>query len=268
MARVLQTTPDMRSLANPCRLPLLPALAGLALTGCMMGAPEPLADDEEENFDVVDSCYDAAEALEQCTGEVPEGFIEACTYEPDEQSMEAIEELVNAQCDDIDPNGKADGLFEGAFARVCEPAVISAYLVTRHRNPPGQSLTTSQRRALRPFFGNFVDHARIHFDAALVSEWRVLGMDIQINNTAAMAFGLDLYLAQEYRPDNNRQLALVAHELTHTWQAARLGSVRTFANEYCRGYYQASFSYADNAFEVEARDVQRHVRDCLDNGRC
>ena len=256
----------MRSTRTFSLIRVIPFALAVPLAGCMYGAPEQLA--EEEDFDVVESCYAAADQLEQCTGEVPEGFVEACMYAPDEESIEAIRDLASADCDDIDPSGKADRLFAGAFARVCEPAVISAYLVTRHRNPPGRSLSASQRRALRPFFGSFVDQARIHFDASLVTQWRVLGMDIQVNNTTAMAFGPDIYLAQPYRPNNNRQLALVAHELTHTWQAARLGSVRTFANEYCRGYYNAGFSYSDNSFEVEARQVQRHVRDCLDNGQC
>ncbi len=252
-------------------LPVGAALAGLALGGCLYGSPEPLGDEEREvpsDAEVIETCEAAAERLEQCTGDVPPDFIDACTHDPDEDSLEAIDEILASDCDDIPADMSADGFFEGAFAAACRPAVATAYLVTRQRNPNSESLTASQKRELRPYFGSLVDHARVHWDAALINSWSVAGAEIEFTNIAAQAFGLDIYMAQDYRPNNTNQLALTAHELTHTWQAVRLGSMHAFADEYCRGYYRAGFSYRDNDFEVEARDVQDYVRDCIRDGGC
>lgn len=234
----------------------------------MMGEPGTIEDGGPSEAELAETCEQAAERLAQCVGETPPEFVDACTHDPDEDAFEAAQGIASADCDDIDPDAKADGLFAGAFARVCSPVVQSAYLINRRRNPSSEPMTAAQRRSLRPVFGGYVDHANVHWDAALIDSWEVAGVELEFSNTAAMAFGHDIFVASSYRPNDISQLALMGHELTHTWQAARLGSISAFAEEYCRGFYNAGFSYYDNDFEVEARDVQDYVRDCLRDGTC
>lgn len=252
----------MPSLARHCIGPFA-LLFGLG--SCTMGAPE------EDGPDIVELCYEAADNLERCTGEVPGGFVAECTYDPDDQARSAARELAEAECDGLPAGGKAD-VVEGAFVRgACLPAMSAAYLSTRARSPGGQPLSASQKRALRPIFaGNehLLDEVRVSWEASLYDSWSVGGYDIVVGSTNAQAFGSEIFIDDPEKPGDPSQLALLAHEITHSWQAERYGGAGPFYEEYCRQFYRADFSYRDIPDEIQARQVQGVARDCVDSGSC
>lgn len=242
---------------HPIGLVALVACAG----SCTMGAPEPQASLETR-------CVEAAEAIEECQADVPEGFFEACQHDPTEESLRAIEDIADAQCEEVPATGKADGWGESLFTSACKPAMQTGYLINRHRNGRGQSLPREEKRALRPIFGDYVDAVRVHYDGSILSEWSVAGQTIQFGSYTAQTFGANIYIKDPRRQGSDRQLALIAHEMMHTHQTARSGDLNGFFDEYCRGFYQAGFSYRDNELEKEAYELQSQVSDCLDQGDC
>ena len=250
--------------ADPIRLvpalalPLV-ALAGVA--GCTLGAAD-------RDAPLVARCTEAAAALEECGGEVPEGFFAACEHEPSEQSIAVIDELASDQCDGEAAIGSLGAWREKLFVRACTPVMRAGYLTNRYRNGPGRKLRSRDREALRPHFGNLVDRVTVHYDANINTRWSVAGRTVQYGNYTAQAYGSDVYITEPYRPESERQLALVAHEIQHSRQARRAGSLGKSLENYCREFYRADFSYEDNALEAEAYRVQRRILRCLRGGDC
>jgi hypothetical protein len=214
----------------------------------------------EDNLE--ERCAEAASALRSCVGSVPEGFRESCQTDPDEETFALIDELVDSGC--AEPvNEKADGIFETLFASQCAPAVGAASVVTDGRNNTYTRLNSSDRRALRSFFGSSVDDVRFFFNANIIDEWDLGFTDIQFAfDIAAQTFGNKIYIEDRYRPGDPDQLALLAHELQHTKQSLREGGFFPgFAVAYCQGFYRSDFEYRSHELEVEARRAAQRFRD-------
>jgi hypothetical protein len=229
------------------------AVLGVALVACAAEPP--------------DTCEQAASSLEVCTGAVPEGFREACLADP-AVAPEILETIDPAACEtEPDPKGDAVGL--AAFVGACVPAVNAAYLTTWARSPWAKPLPSGLRDRLRPFYGDLVDRVKVSFEAQLLNRWRLFGREFRFGMAfSAQTFGNEIYFRHAYKPGDAYQIEVIGHELAHAAQAERLGGFTAFAVAYCTAYYNASWSYDDNAMEVEAVGLEGAIRACIRERRC
>jgi hypothetical protein len=208
-------------------------------------------------------CDRATATLERCAGQVPEGFSEACEADPATIANSVLSTTDAETC----PDPAKSDLGELAFVDACVGVLNAAYWVVWARSPSSQPLSRELRDHLRPWFGDLVDTTRVSWNASLLTRWRVLGREVVFHEgTVAQTFGKEIFI-REAPIDEHRQIALIGHELAHAGQYAEYGGISGFAREYCAGYYQANFSYRNNALEVEAYDLQYRIKACLDTGQ-
>lgn len=236
----------------------------LAAAACTVDASEGIHDDES----LAQHCEEAAASVEQCGGEVSEDFMEACQHDPSPESLEIIEEMAETQCEGEEFEGKADSWGARIFAAACTPVMYSGVLTNRWRNGSGSRIPRQEREALRPMFGDLVDHVTVHYNASITTSWSVAGRTVEYGSFSGQAFGLDVYITDSYRPGDLSQMTLLAHEVQHNAQAVRAGGTRQQATEYCREFYNSGFSYADHPLEEEARQVASDFRSCYRSGEC
>jgi hypothetical protein len=219
------------------------------------------SDDLTTEENLAARCAQAASALQSCIGAVPEGFVEACETDADEESFELIDQLVYAECTDT-ADGKSDGLFETAFAAQCAPVVGAALVVTEARSGGYTRLSSGDRRTLRNFFGDIVDDVRFYFNAKIVDEWDLGFTNVQFAfDVAAQTFGDKVFIDDRYRPGDEDQLALLAHEMQHVRQARSAGGFFPgFAYDYCKGFWNSDFDYRSHEMEREARRTANYFK--------
>lgn len=126
-----------------------------------------------------------------------------------------------------------------------------AYIMERNHDRP-QALDESQKRYLRPYFGDLVDRVEIVYDAQLMDNWVGANLRIDLGNSNAQVYGNRIYVNASYQPDDFDQIALLAHELIHVRQSEALGGLYRFGYEYFREYKRADLVYEENIFEREA----------------
>lgn len=208
-------------------------------------------------------CDEASATLERCTGQVPGGFREACAADPDHVASTVLAEADAASCMG---DGKADGVERTVFVGACAALVNAAYWVVWAKSPASKPMSAALKTKLRPWFGDLVDTARISWGSGLLTRWRVFGRDIVFDeDTEAQTFGHEIFVRSAAGTDDE-SAALIGHELGHVAQYKRLGGVSGFAREYCEAFYDASYSYRNNALEVEAFDTQGQIETCLAYG--
>jgi Domain of unknown function (DUF4157) len=127
--------------------------------------------------------------------------------------------------------------------------------VTANRNLAGQALSATQKKYLRPNFGDLVDRVQINYDAKLLDRWSNGEKEVHVGavDASAQAFCDRIYLRASHRPNDTAQLVLIAHELTHFQQCQQLGGLTKFGASYFAAYQKAQQSYANNPFEKAAR---------------
>jgi hypothetical protein len=207
-------------------------------------------------------CEEAAATLEHCAGEVPDGFAEGCSANPDAVAGTVLSETNIETC----PDPAKSDIGEQGFVDLCSIAINTAYWIIWARSPSSQPLPKAYRDRLRPWAGDIVDTARISWRSGLLTRWRVLGHDVVLeDDTLAQTFDNEIFIREAPRGDN-RQLALIGHELVHARQYRQAGGVVGFARNYCSAFYKANFSYRQNALEVAAYDEQYRIKSCLDTG--
>lgn len=138
------------------------------------------------------------------------------------------------------------------------------------RSPTGFGLTSQQKNYLRPYFGSLVDRVVIHYNSVLLTELSVSTLNpsiiptstpkkIAIGNTAAQAFGLNIYLTSPFKSTFS-QVALIGHELVHSRQYENLGSsLVMFGMKYFQEYKAANQSYENNEMEIEGYTLQKKI---------
>lgn len=131
--------------------------------------------------------------------------------------------------------------------------VIDSNLNYRSGN---HGLTESEKRYLRPWFGKKIDldSVEVWWGADLNGEMKIGKTTVWVASTA-QTFGNRIYIKEDHKIGDTQQLIIVAHELVHTLQAKRLGSVDKFCEEYMNGWSNG-FSYEDNIMEREAQNVE------------
>lgn len=155
-----------------------------------------------------------------------------------------------------DPGG-AD-FWAKAAGKAGIPIVGDALLImkVRNHNRDAKPLGTREKEALRPIFGDLVDKVKVVWSARLLDEWKVLGKTFQFGpDSTGQTFGNTIYISHDEPegPWSSSLLKLMIHEMTHTFQAHALGSLRKFAEIYVRGWWSAGRSYEDNWMERQAR---------------
>lgn len=157
-----------------------------------------------------------------------------------------------------DPGGQ--DFWAKAAGKAGIPVIGDALLIMKARNHdrPSKPLGMREREALRPVFGRIVDKVKIVWNARLLDEWRVLGHTFQFGpDSSGQTFGTTIYISHEEPKDewSHSLMGLLIHEMTHTFQAFELGSLRKFADAYVKGWWAAGRSYESNWMEQQARCV-------------
>jgi Domain of unknown function (DUF4157) len=119
-----------------------------------------------------------------------------------------------------------------------------------------QGLTESEKRYLRPWFGKHIDldSVEVWWGATLNEEMKIGGTTVW-EGSDAQTFGNRIYIKEAHKTGNTKQLILLAHELVHTLQAKRLGSVDNFCEKYMNSWSKA-LNYEDNIMEREAQNIE------------
>lgn len=205
-----------------------------------------------------DRCEQTATAAAQCHGMDRGAVLAACNAaSPDEAA--ALADAFAGECragGGGGGGGKADGIGETIFVELCQPVLMTAYLVNDTRNPASAPLSATIKAKLRPHFGTLVDRVQIHWAATLLDDWPVLHVKDAFMDVGAQTFGSEIYVAA---PSSAPPLATLAHELVHARQAERLGGLAQFYRAYCRAFYQSGLSYDANALEAEARAEEQRL---------
>jgi hypothetical protein len=128
----------------------------------------------------------------------------------------------------------------------------------RANNGGSQGLDENQKNYLRPHFGGLVDQVVVIYNANLMDEWSALGMRVDVDDSAAQTYCNRIYVDDPYQLNDNNQLVLLAHELTHSKQCQQLGGEGKFGYHYFREYKRANQNYENNKLEKEAFDFENY----------
>ena len=163
----------------------------------------------------------------------------------------------------LDPAGVSEELWgeAGRFAYAAGAEIMAK------RSPTGVPVQANYKDALRPHFGDLVDRVTLHWGTDPLDKWAADKFSISMTDvhTAAQTFGYDIYIRQHQGAESvEDELALLAHELVHTEQFARLGdSYSNFGYHYFKNYKKANQEYAGNKMEREAYELASEVMNKL-----
>jgi hypothetical protein len=118
-----------------------------------------------------------------------------------------------------------------------------------------QDLDATQKRYLRPHFGNLVDRVQVIYKAQLMDTWSALGKEVHLGEVEsdAQTYCDRIYVRESYKPNDSSQTVLLAHELIHSKQCENLGGMTQFGYHYFKEYKRGGQNYANNAMEKEAK---------------
>ncbi len=127
----------------------------------------------------------------------------------------------------------------------------------RANNGSSRGLDETQKRYLRPHFGNLLDRVAIIYNANLMDEWSYAGFRVNVRESGAQTYCNRIYVDEPYKPNDSEQLVLLAHELTHSKQCEQLGGAGRFGYHYFKEYKKAGQNYENNKLEREAFDFEK-----------
>jgi hypothetical protein len=176
-------------------------------------------------------------------------------------------------CSDLDPTCNPNlkpitkPLAEQAWGEAGSSAYQAAANVTRGRNGGSQRLDESQKRYLRPHFGDLVDRVAIIYNARMMDQWSAFGKEINLSgvDTAAQTYCNRIYVRDSYKSDDSQQLRTLAHEMTHSKQCEQLGGEGKFGFHYFREFKRAGQNYENNKLEREAYTFENQFVSWLQN---
>lgn len=158
---------------------------------------------------------------------------------------------------DLDPTTGIPGsreVAEQSWGEAGASAYQAAAAVMRGRNGGSQGLDESQKRYLRPHFGDLVDRVAIIYGARMLDQWSAFGKEINLSgvDTAAQTYCNRIYVRDSYKPNDFQQLVTLSHEMTHSKQCEQLGGEGKFGFHYFREFKRAGQNYENNKLEREA----------------
>ncbi len=136
----------------------------------------------------------------------------------------------------------------GAFMPACE-FIYRRWSKSIADTGKPQVLSGRQREILVKEFGeDFVNRVQLRYEADM-QYFGVGGIVLGgLKNIGAQTFGRNVYVRDAYQPDNDWQLALLAHEFVHVRQFEE----GNFSGRYCRALFDGKMDYYRNAMELEA----------------
>lgn len=154
---------------------------------------------------------------------------------------------------------------EQAWGEAGAAAYQSAAQWMRANNGSSQGFDETQKRYLRPHFGDLLDRVAVIYNANLLDEWSAGGYKIRVAGveSAAQTYCNRIYVDDPYKPNDIGQLKLLAHELTHSKQCEQLGGAGKFGFHYFREYKRAGQNYENNKLEREAYDFENQFASWL-----
>ena len=154
-------------------------------------------------------------------------------------------------------------LAEQAWGEAGAVAYPAAANVMLRRNIDSKRLSDSQKRYLRPHFGDLVDRVVVTYGSSMMDQWG----DINLSgvDTAAQTYCNRIYIQDSYKSDNTQQLVTLAHEMTHSKQCEELGGEGKFGFHYFREFKRAGLNYENNKLEREAYSFEEQFAGWLRN---
>ena len=147
---------------------------------------------------------------------------------------------------------------QAAFAATFASAYTSLANFVNSRNPQWEFLANEQKELLRPFVGNLVDSAKIHYESVLPDNIKVLRKDLKLmEGSAAQTYCDHIYIAGPNKGMAPAHVRLIHHELVHYDQCIRKGGLERFGYDYGLGLIRANFIYENNDLEEEAYNKER-----------
>jgi hypothetical protein len=161
-------------------------------------------------------------------------------------------------------------LREEAWGQAGAIAYQAAAQWMRANNGISQYLDETQKRYLRPYFGDLVDRVVVIYNAELMDDWLYGDFKIDIRDitqvdSIAQTYCKHIYIKDSYQLDDYSQLKLLAHELTHSRQCEQFGGADKFGYNYFREFIRAGQRYKKNKLEREANEYEEQFAGWLFN---
>jgi hypothetical protein len=149
-------------------------------------------------------------------------------------------------------------LADEAWGQAGSLAYQAAAKTMRSKNPEGVPLDNVQKRYLRRYFIDYLDRVTVIYDAQMMDRWIFGNVAVHFGKveTIAQTYCDRIYLRDPYAPENMKQLGVLAHEMSHVRQCARVGGLDQFGYQYFVEYKRAKQNYENNLMEKEAYDLQ------------
>lgn len=125
-------------------------------------------------------------------------------------------------------------------------------------NAEGIPLDNVQKRYLRRYFIDYIDRVTVIYNAQMMDRWILGNVAVHFGKveTIAQTYCDRIYLRDGYKPEDAKQLSVLAHEMVHVRQCFQNGGLDQFGYQYFVEYKRAKQKYENNLMEREAYDLQ------------
>ncbi|WP_201320536.1 DUF4157 domain-containing protein [Pseudanabaena sp. lw0831] len=149
-------------------------------------------------------------------------------------------------------------LADEAWGQAGSIAYQAAARTMRSKNGEGVPLENVQKRYLRRYFLNYIDRVQIIYNAQMMDRWILGNVAVHFGQveTIAQTYCDRIYLRDDYKSEDAKQLSVLAHEMVHVRQCFQNGGLDQFGYQYFVEYKRAKQKYENNLMEREAYDIQ------------
>ncbi|WP_082429560.1 DUF4157 domain-containing protein [Pseudanabaena sp. 'Roaring Creek'] len=147
---------------------------------------------------------------------------------------------------------------EEAWGQAGSIAYQAAAKTMHSKNGEGVPLDNVQKRYLRRYFIDYIDHVQVIYNAQMMDRWVLGNVVVHFGRveTIAQTYCDRIYLRDDYKPEDLKQLSVIAHEMVHVRQCSKNGGLDQFGYQYFVEYKRAKQKYENNLMEREAYDLQ------------
>ena len=149
-------------------------------------------------------------------------------------------------------------LADEAWGQAGSIAYQAASRTMRSKNDEGVPLDNVQKRYLRRYFIDYIDRVQVIYNAQMMDRWVLGNVSVHFGQveTIAQTYCDRIYLRDGFKPEDPRQLSILAHEMVHVRQCSQNGGLDQFGYQYFVEYKRAQQKYENNLMEREAYDLQ------------